>query len=590
MQSKEEIIENQIETDFNNPQVKALPVHLKKYIVPQNYTHYTAIDQAVWRYVMRQNYRFLEPIAYYPYIPGLEKAGLTIEQIPDLHKMNIALAKFGWGAVTVDGFIPPSVFMEYQAHHVLVIAADIRGLKHIEYTPAPDIIHESSGHAPIIAEPDYQNYLSYFGIIGSKAMFSKADFTLYECIRNLSILKENIDADPLEILEAEEKLSHQQANMGEPSEMAYLSRLHWWTVEYGLIGTLKDPKIYGAGLLSSISESADCLKPEVKKLWYSIEAMKYSYDITKAQPQLFVTPSFKHLMEVLEEYVTTMAFKRGGRYGLQKALDSKNTCTIVLSSGLQISGLVNQFKINENEQPIFFSTKGDTALAFNNQQLATRGKEFLKNGFFSPLGKLKGINKPLELFSTRELIDIELEVGRITNLTFESGYQLEGEVIQIFNLDGKIQLISLRNCSLWDENKKLICNPSSGIFDLGIGEKVVSVFGGAADKNVLEEIIPKQKRNSNLEPLNFSTKTLHKLYQALRDHREIGKVVKFKEVFKQLTQDYPDDWLCVLEIWEILTSEKIEIELTEKIYSYLENKAKKEPKLVKLIRNGLIML
>ncbi|MGY0038172.1 hypothetical protein [Pedobacter sp. NJ-S-72] len=54
--------------------------------------------------------------------------------------------------------------------------------------------------------------------------------------------------------------------MGEPSEMALLSRLHWWTVEYGLIGSLTDPKIYGAGLLSSIGESSSCMTENVKKL------------------------------------------------------------------------------------------------------------------------------------------------------------------------------------------------------------------------------------------------------------------------------------------------------------------------------------
>ena len=94
---------------------------------------------------MRQNYSYLKDIAYYPYIPGLTKAGLSIEKIPNLQEMNDALAKIGWGAVTVDGFIPPAAFMEYQAYRVLVIAADIRQLNHIEYTPAPDIIHESAG-------------------------------------------------------------------------------------------------------------------------------------------------------------------------------------------------------------------------------------------------------------------------------------------------------------------------------------------------------------------------------------------------------------------------------------------------------------
>src|ERR1700753_2539216 len=211
--------------DYGNPQVAALPAHLRQYIVDQHYEHYTPVDHAVWRYVMRQNYSYLKDVAYYPYISGLEKAGLTIEKIPSLQEMNNALPKIGWGAVTVDGFIPPAAFMEYQAYRVLVIAADIRQLKHIEYTPAPDIIHESAGHAPIIADKDYHEYLSYFGSIGAKAMFSAQDFELYEAIRALSILKEMADADGEEVKKAADLVDWCQQNMGEPSEMALLSRL-----------------------------------------------------------------------------------------------------------------------------------------------------------------------------------------------------------------------------------------------------------------------------------------------------------------------------------------------------------------------------
>ncbi|MFN4975530.1 MAG: aromatic amino acid hydroxylase, partial [Bacteroidota bacterium] len=224
--------------DFNNPQVAQLPLHLRKYIVDQGYERYTPVNHAVWRYVMRQNYSYLKDVAYYPYIPGLKKAGLTIEKIPSLQEINDALAEIGWGAVTVDGFIPPAAFMEYQACRVLVIAADIRQLEHIEYTSAPDIIHESAGHAPIISEVKYNQYLSYLGSIGTKALFSSKDYALYESIRELSILKEAPNVDPAKIAAAEELVLFNQQNLGEPSEMALLSRLQWWTVEYGLIGDL----------------------------------------------------------------------------------------------------------------------------------------------------------------------------------------------------------------------------------------------------------------------------------------------------------------------------------------------------------------
>ncbi|MEO6631475.1 MAG: aromatic amino acid hydroxylase, partial [Mucilaginibacter sp.] len=416
--------------DFNNPQVAALPAHLKQFIVDQHYEHYTPIDHAVWRYVMRQNYSYLKDVAYYPYIPGLEKAGLTIEKIPSLQEMNDSLGKIGWGAVTVDGFIPPAAFMEYQAYRVLVIAADIRQLNHIEYTPAPDIIHESAGHAPIIADKDYHEYLSYFGSIGAKAMFSAQDFELYEAIRALSILKEMPDADAVEIKKAEELLAHRQENMGEPSEMALLSRLHWWTVEYGLIGTLENPKIYGAGLLSSIGESSSCMDCDIKKIPYTIDAVNYTYDITTTQPQLFVTPTFQNLIDVLEAFADTMSFRRGGIYGLQKAIDSKNTCTAVYSSGLQVSGTFTGFTQHKG-LPVSIKTAGPSALAIDNKQLKGHSKGYHKDGFSSPVGKLQGHAIPLEDLSVEELNHFGIEKSKTTALEFESGITVNGHVKEI---------------------------------------------------------------------------------------------------------------------------------------------------------------
>ena len=157
-----------------------------------------------------------------------------------------------WAAVAVDGFIPPNAFMEFQAYNVLVIASDMRTIDHIEYTPAPDIIHEAAGHAPIIANPEYAEYLRRFGEIGSKAISSSKDYDMYEAIRLLSILKENPASKEEEVAEAQRVVEVLQSNMGALSEMAQIRNLHWWTVEYGLIGALDTPKIYGAGLLSSI--------------------------------------------------------------------------------------------------------------------------------------------------------------------------------------------------------------------------------------------------------------------------------------------------------------------------------------------------
>ncbi|HWZ05250.1 MAG TPA: aromatic amino acid hydroxylase [Mucilaginibacter sp.] len=577
--------------NFGNPQVAALPAHLKQFIVDQHYEHYTPVDHAVWRYVMRQNYSYLKDVAYYPYIPGLLKAGLTIEKIPSLQEMNDALAKIGWGAVTVDGFIPPAAFMEYQAYRVLVIAADIRQLKHIEYTPAPDIIHESAGHAPIIADKDYHEYLSYFGSIGAKAMFSAQDFELYEAIRALSILKEMPDADEREIKKAEELLASRQENMGEPSEMALLSRLHWWTVEYGLIGGLENPKIYGAGLLSSIGESVSCMKNDVKKLPYTIDTVNYTYDITKTQPQLFVTPTFQNLIDVLETFADTMAFRRGGAYGLQKAIESKNTCTAVYSSGLQLTGTFTSFETDKDGNPIYIRAKGPSALALNNKQIKGHGKDYHKDGFSSPAGKLKGYAEPIEDLGIDELNYLGIEEGKETTLSFESGITVNGVVKGIHISNGKTQLITFTDCTVKDKAGKILFDPLWGVYDMAVGEKIVSVFCGAADKDAFEDITYKSTTGTYHQAYDGRTLELHQLYRQVRDRRHNGGEYGFLgNVWLRLQKNHHDDWLCALEILEILEHEEVEPELANEIRSFLEQKAAGEPEYKKLINDGFYLI
>ncbi|RLJ79949.1 aromatic amino acid hydroxylase [Pedobacter alluvionis] len=574
--------------DFNNAQVAKLPNHLKQFIVDQNYEKYTPIDQAVWRYVMRQNYSYLKNVAYYPYIKGLQRAGLSIEHIPDLQTMNDNLGKIGWGAVTVDGFIPPAAFMEYQAYRVLVIAADIRQINHIEYTPAPDIIHESAGHAPIIADTDYNNYLSYFGSIGAKAMFSAKDFELYEAIRKLSILKEAVNADEFEIARAEKELRYISENMGEPSEMALLGRLHWWTVEYGLIGTLENPKIYGAGLLSSIGESATCMQNDVAKLWYNIDTINYAYDITKPQPQLFVTETFQNLIDVLEEFANTMAFRKGGTESIMKAIACKNVATAVYSSGLQVSGVFTDIGVGTKDEVTFIKTTGASALAFNGKQLKGHGKDYHADGFSSPVGRLKDAAKALEDYSAVELQALGIITGEKAELIFESGIKVIGVVKDMITESDKLLLMAFNDCTVTERNGNILFKPEWGIYDMAIGETIVSVFNGAADKDAYEEITLISKEKTHQITYDNKTLKLHGLYKTVREIRESDENLdQLGEIFLQLKTNHRQDWLCTLEILEIIYHKKIYHQLEKEIQVYLEIKAGKELDHTKLINDGL---
>jgi len=521
----------------------ALPDHLKQFVVDQGYERYTPVDHAVWRYIMRQNLDFLREHAHESYVEGLRRTGISVERIPRIEEMNEILGRIGWAAVTVDGFIPPAAFMEFQAHRVLVIAADMRQIEHIGYTPAPDIVHEAAGHAPIIAEATYAEYLRRFGEIGARAMSSRKDYELYEAIRHLSILKEMPDADPAAIARAERDVEERQANLGEPSEMARLSRLHWWTVEYGLIGTLADPKLYGAGLLSSIGESAACLSEKVAKLPYDLHAADVAFDITSMQPQLFVTPSFDHLIEVLERFADGMAFRTGGLAGLQRAVDSANVATVELSSGLQVSGVVTRVEVDADSRPVFFATAGPSALAVAGRQLQGHGKAHHADGYSSPLGPVRGAERPLEALDDAALARLGVVAGAGATLEFVSGITVSGRVETVTRRDGTLVLLTFSGCTV-TRGDEVLFRPEWGVYDMAVGERVVSVFSGAADTDAYQQVsLVPEERTARIEHSERS-RALHRLYDRVRANREGGgDTHDLVEVWHVLRTDHPEQWL-----------------------------------------------
>lgn len=573
----------------SNPHIDKLPAHLKQFIIPQNYENYTPINQAVWRYVMRKNVDYLSKVAHNSYLEGLKKTGISIESIPNMYGMNRILQEIGWAAVAVDGFIPPNAFMEFQAYNVLVIACDIRQLEHIEYTPAPDIIHEGAGHAPIIANPEYAEYLRRFGEIGCKAISSSRDYELYEAIRLLSILKEAEDTPKRKIEEAEKQVEFLQNNMGTPSEMALIRNLHWWTVEYGLIGTLENPKIYGAGLLSSIGESEWCMTDEVEKLPYDINATHKSFDITKPQPQLYVTPDFAHLSMVLEEFANTMALRVGGLSGVKKLVESKALGTVELSTGLQISGVFTNV-IENNNKPIYIQTTGKTALAYREKELIGHSTNVHPEGFGSPIGKLKGINISIEDMSPKDLKAYDIYEGKTTTLEFEGDIKVTGEIVTgTRNIQGKILLIKFKNCTV-THGENVLFRPEWGVYDMAVGKEIVSAFSGPADVLSFDRIshVPssktiKQKKSSKREHLE-------KLYEQVRHIRENNLTIeKLHQIFEEIKIQHPNDWLLCIEIIELAHLHK-DSTLKYSVLEYVENLKTRRPEIVHLINNGVELI
>ena len=547
------------EIQFNSITEK-LPKHLHKYILKQPYDTYTAQNQAVWRYVMRSNINYLQSVCYGDFIGGLKSTGISVEKIPVMEGMNRILKDIGWAAVAVDGFIPPNVFMEFQANNVLVISADIRTIKHIEYTPAPDIIHEAAGHAPIIADKEYAKYLIRFGQVGAKAFTSPKDEELFYAIRELSMLKENPNSSIEEIEKSQKIVEDLQNNMGELSEMAKVRNLHWWTVEYGLIGDIDNPKIYGAGLLSSIKESKECLNKSLPKLPYDINAADVNFDITKPQPQLFVTPSFEVLNEVLEQFINSMSFEVGGLIGIQNAINSKKIASLEFASGLKISTVFSEV-ISSNAEPVFIKTSKNIELALNNK-LIDNSLNKIDNNYGFPTSFLIENNKYLNECCKEELDTMGIKLDHRVKLNFSGDISVDGLIKKMSYHNNKLIMISFDECII-QHNDKIIFQSKDRKYDMLIVDKITSAYPAlihneeSDDRAVFNNISPKIKYSDN-------EKNLFDLYDQIRNMRRDNQLnhQKINQIFQKLIKDFPEEWLLLLEMYELVF----------KSDSFLENK------------------
>lgn len=556
----------------------ALPRHLQKYIVEQNYERYTPVDQACWRFILRQLKAFLSVHGHPSYLEGLAKTGIEIERIPKISEISNKLEKFGWRALPVSGFIPPAAFMELQSLSVLPVASDMRTLDHLLYTPAPDIVHEAAGHAPILIDPEYADYLKQYAQVAKKAIISKEDLNLYEAIRHLSDIKENPQSTPTDIEKAQKQLDETSKKMTHVSEAGELSRMNWWTAEYGLIGDLKNPKIFGAGLLSSVGESRWCLSEKVKKIPLTKDCVKTTYDITEPQPQLFVTPDFKTLIQVLKEFAQTMAFKAGGLKSVQKAIQAQSVNTVELNSGIQISGQCLEALTESDGQSIsYLRFTGPCQLSYDDQELPGHGQSYHAQGFGTALGSFTS--------------NAELKVGNKLTLTFKSGITVEGELQNSLEKKGQTVLLSFKNCTVKNKTQTLF-EPAWGIYDMALGHSVTSVFGGPADREsygALEDFIAARvpsPKYSNLE------KQKHQLYQEIRSLRENKTATtelenELKRILQKQQEKFAQDWLLLLETYELALNRLPESSLKKEVHTKLLDYIKKNPATQSVIEDGL---
>ncbi len=187
--------------------------------------------------------------------------------------------------------------------------------------------------------------------------------------------------------------------------------------------------------------------------------------------------------------------------------------------------------------PIYLHSKGPSALSYKDKQLDGHGRDYHKEGFGSPIGNFK---------------PNELREGTTTKLEFESGVIVEGKIDKVLQRDGKTLLVTFSNCTA-KYGDRILFDPDWGTFDMAVGDRITSVFNGAADKEAYNEVALVPKERTIKVPSDAKRKKLENLYAQVRQIRETQKgYERLGEIWETQQAEHPNDWLLSMEIFEIL--------------------------------------
>lgn len=225
------------------------------YTIDQNWDDYTAEDHAIWRELYDTQAALLPGLACKDYMNGLDALDIS-NGIPNFEDLNAKLkAKTGFTIVAVPGAVPASVFFEHLANRRFPSTEWIRTRDQFDYIREPDVFHDIFGHVPLLANPVFADYMEAYGKGGMRSLEFKAS--------------------------------------------KKLGRLYWYTVEFGLINTAEGLRIYGAGILSSQTESVYALESAIpRRIQFDLKRiMQTDFDITNLQKLYFVINDFQELMD-----------------------------------------------------------------------------------------------------------------------------------------------------------------------------------------------------------------------------------------------------------------------------------------------------
>lgn len=231
----------------------------------QEYDAYTEEDRKVWKTLFNRQINQLHDLADESYLKGIEAIGFQADTIPDFKEVNARLKSLtGWEIVVVPGIIDQFNFFTMLANKQFPSSTWLRSMEELDYLSEPDMFHDAFGHMPLLTNSIFCDFFHQIGLIGVKY------------------------------------LDH-------PNIIEMIGRVYWFTVEFGLINSANQLKIYGAGILSSIGETKFSLSSVPNRVPFDIiEIMNTDFDNTKIQEKYFVIDSFNQLLNSIvdmEEYL-----------------------------------------------------------------------------------------------------------------------------------------------------------------------------------------------------------------------------------------------------------------------------------------------
>jgi phenylalanine-4-hydroxylase len=230
-------------------------------VVEQPWDSYTAVDHNVWAQLFERQRALLVGRASDEFLVAQDAMGMTPDAIPKFDALNNILVKAtGWTLVGVEGLLPELTFFEHLANRRFPVTWWIRKPEQLDYLAEPDLFHDLFGHVPLLMNPVFADYMAAYGRGGVKAH-----------------------------------------GIG-PEALVNLTRLYWYTVEFGLIRQADGLRIYGSGIVSSKGESIHCLESEApNRIGFDLERiMRTRYRIDTFQKTYFVIDSFEQLMQATE--------------------------------------------------------------------------------------------------------------------------------------------------------------------------------------------------------------------------------------------------------------------------------------------------